>query len=105
MQKVLRRLSVPLDVVWIPTADKKCHGEIKCGAIVIYDCNGEDAWSTLIHECLEFKLQRVTAPYRKIINLLIDAFEEICYQEKEEFLENIPRLLAAINDEKGNDGQ
>ena len=105
MQNALRRLSIPLDVVWIPTADSERHGEIKCGVITIYDCNKEDAWSTFVHECLEFRLQSVTAPYRKIINVLLDAFEKMCYQEKEEFLESVPKLLATINNEKDNDGQ
>lgn len=56
----------------------------------------------LFHEILEFRLQSVTAPYRMIINLLIDAFEKMCYQEKEVFLEGVPRLLEKIKQEKAN---
>jgi hypothetical protein len=46
-----------------------------------------------LHEVIEFRLKEVTKVYLTMINSLIDGYEKIAYQEKEEFLEARPRLI------------
>jgi hypothetical protein len=53
----------------------------------------QDAWATFTHEVIEFKLKTVTMIYRTMINSLIDGYEKLVYQEKEEFIEFIPKLI------------
>ncbi len=39
-----------------------------------------------------FELKEVTRVYRTMINSLIDGYDKMAYQEKEEFIEFIPKL-------------
>jgi hypothetical protein len=82
-------------VVWVPGDAKSIHGEIKHGIIYIYDQAETDAFATFLHEAIEFKLKEVTRVYRVLINSLIDGYEKLAYQQKEEFIEFIPRLFEA----------
>lgn len=80
---------------WTPDASKKVHGEIlpRDRIILVYSSTEMDAWLTLLHEVLEFKLRRVITPYRLLVNSLIEVLEKTAYLEKERFLEDLPGLL------------
>lgn len=95
MQEIMGRLGIPLSVAWAPGDAKSVHGEIKHGTIYIYDQAEIDAFATFLHEVIEFKLKEVTRVYRVLINSLIDGYEKLAYQQKEAFIEFIPRLLEA----------
>jgi hypothetical protein len=96
MQEILNKLGIPLCVEWVPDDARSVHGEIRQGTIYIYDCQEEDAFATFTHEVIEFKLKEVTRVYRVLINNLIDGYEKLAYQQKEDFIEFIPRLIESI---------
>ena len=76
---------------------KPIHGEIKQNTIYIYDEHQSDVLATFMHEIIEYKLQELTKVYRVMVNSLIDGYEKLSYQEKEKFIEFIPRLIEARN--------
>jgi hypothetical protein len=98
MQHVLARLGLPLKVAWTPNGNHDKHGLIEPSSktLFIFDEGEEEAWQTLIHEILEFKLKGVTSHYRNVINGLIEIIEKSCYQQKEEFLEFIPQVVEEV---------
>ena len=102
MQSVLDKLGVSLIIVWISKPHAKVHGEIEASSrtLFLYDSDLEQAWRTLIHETLEWKLKRVTRVYRTIINSLIESLEKVAYQQKEEFLEFLPEVFKLIEEER-----
>lgn len=102
MQAILEKLGIPLKVVWVSDVDKKVHGLIEESSrtLFIYDVNEEDAWQTLLHETLEWKLREVTRVYRFIINSLIETLEKIAYSRKEEFLEFLPQFFQLVKEER-----
>lgn len=62
--------------------------------LLLHNSSGrEDAFATFSHEIIEFKLKEVTRVYRVLINNLIDGYEKLAYQQKEEFIEFIPKLM------------
>jgi DNA-binding PucR family transcriptional regulator len=95
MQQTLDRIGIPLIVHWTPDPSKPIHGEIKHGAICIYDQRQTDALATFTHEIIEFKLKQVTQVYRALINSLIEGYEKLAYQQKEAFIEFLPKLIEA----------
>lgn len=98
MQRVLHRLGISLAVVLAPTPGSSKHGEIdvETRTLLIYDATESEAWQTLYHEIVEFKLREVTTVYRTLVNLLIEGFEKLVYQEKESFIEFLPKVSEAI---------
>ena len=98
MQECVNRLGISLEVAWLPNPEKDKQGEIVLSSktLFIYSPSESEAWQTLIHECLEFKLKGVTSHYRNVINGLIDIIEKSCYQKKEEFLEFIPQVFEEV---------
>jgi hypothetical protein len=102
MQQCLDRLGMPLQVAWTQKPDRDKHGEIELGSrtLFLYDTEESEAWQTLLHEILEWKLKEVSKPYRETINGLIEIIERICYKRKEEFLEAIPNVFKAIEEAK-----
>lgn len=98
MQAALSRSGVPLMLCWTPDPTKSVHGEIKENVLFIYDQSENDAWDTLTHELLEYKLKQVTRVYRTMINSLIDGYEKLCYERKEEVLESLPKVLQVIRE-------
>ena len=102
MEKALLRFGVPLILCWKPDKTKSIHGELTENILFIYDSNINDAWDTFAHELLEFKLKKVTIVYRTMINSLIEAFEKVCYVQKEEFLESLPKVLEVIEELKSS---
>jgi alcohol dehydrogenase class IV len=97
MQEILNRLGITLTVVWTPNSNKPIHGEIKQNILYVYDEQQSDALATFIHEVIEFKLKEMTKVYRELVNSLIGGYEKLAYQEKEKFIEFIPKLLEAQN--------
>ena len=98
MQECLNRLGVNLSVHWNPDKSEPVQGEIKGNLLFLYDTEEEDAWSTLIHEIIEYKLQNVTRPYRLMINSLIESLEKSVYAEKEQFIDFLPKMITVIKE-------
>lgn len=101
MQECLDRLDLPLRVAWTPNRNHDKHGLIEesSGTIFLFDEAESEAWATFTHEVLEWKLRETLRPYRETINGLIEIIERTCYKRKEEFLEAIPNVLKAIEEE------
>lgn len=102
MQAVLDRLNVPLRVVYLPGDKSKVHGEIIEGSMFIFDEDEEEAWSTLCHELLEYRLKNVTFVYRTLINKLVEGFEKLVYERKELFLSEAPMIVETIERARGD---
>jgi len=98
MQDCLNRLGIPLEVAWVPNPEKDKHGEIVLSSktLFIYAASEGEAWQTLVHEILEFRLKNVLGHYRNVINGLIEIIEKSCYRQKEEFLEFVPRVFEEV---------
>jgi len=91
MNNLLSRLGVPLKAVWLPSRDAKEHARIvpEERLIMIYDEGEDEAWASLLHEIMEWRLRPVHKVYRDTINKLITLLEEIAYSRKEEALSHI----------------
>jgi len=98
MQQFLESLGIPLTVVWAPNPNQNRHGEIDNSSktILIYATDEAEAWKTLAHEALEYKLQQLTRTYRTIINALIEALEKTAYNQKEEYLNFCLELMEKL---------
>ena len=102
MQRCLEPLDIPLKVTWIPKADSAMHGEITSGKLLIYDADEEELWLTFQHEVYEYKLREVTCVYRELVNCLIECFERLAYEKKEEYINFLPNIAQIISKEKGS---
>jgi hypothetical protein len=100
MQRVLGRLNIPLTVCWQPHPDMDKHGEISSKCLLIYDHDECEAWLTFEHEIYEFKFKEVTRVYRTLVNQLIEGFEKLTYEKKEQFFEFLPKIAEVISEEK-----
>jgi hypothetical protein len=100
MQRCLDRLGIPLEVVWVPKPDADKHGEILSRSLLIYDVEEADAWETFTHELVEYKLKEVTQVYRTLVNQLIDGYEKLAYQQKERFIDFLPKLIEALKESR-----
>lgn len=100
MQDCVNSLGLSLKVIWKPNDSKSVHGEIKGNLIFIYCSNEQEAWNTLIHEIIEYKLQNVTRPYRLLINSLIETIEKSVYAEKEQFINFLPKVTETIREKR-----
>jgi hypothetical protein len=100
MQICLDRLALPLKVVWAPKASGSKNGEIRANNLIIYDCDESEAWLTFEHEVYEFKFKEVTSVYRTLVNSLIEGFEKLAYERKEQLLEFLPRIAEIVSQEK-----
>lgn len=101
MQHVLAELGLPLKVAWTPNENHDKHGLIEESSrtIFLFDESESEAWLTLEHEILEYRLKAVTDIYREMANSLIEAFQRLAYKRKEEFLETIPSIFKVIEEE------
>jgi hypothetical protein len=93
MQEVLDHLGISLTIVWMPNSNKPIHGEIKQNTMYIYDEHQSDALTTFMHEVVEYKLKELTRVYRVLVNCLIEGYDKLSYQEKEKFIDFIPKLI------------
>jgi hypothetical protein len=100
MQHCLDRLGIPLCVVWGPKTDSNKHGEISSNCLLIYDQEEAEAWLTFQHEIYEYKLKEVTNVYRTLINSLIEGYEKLAYERKEQLLEFLPTVARIISEGK-----
>jgi hypothetical protein len=103
MQNILDRFGISLLLNWEPDSTKPIQGELKRNILFIYDEKETDAWDTFTHEILEYKLKKITMPYRDMINGLIETFEKESYDRKEEVLESLPKVLKIIEELKPRD--
>jgi hypothetical protein len=62
---------------------------------MIYNCDHQEteAFATFAHEIIEYKLKEVTRIYRVLINNLIEGYKKLAYQQKEDFIEFIPKFV------------
>ena len=44
----------------------------------------------------KIKLKEVTQVYRTLVNQLIDGYEKLAYQQKERFIEALPKIMEAV---------
>lgn len=91
MREFVKRLNLPLEVAYLPDQNNSRRAEIKDGTILIYDPEPDQAWQSLFHEILEYRLRGLISPHREIINKLIEAIEQITYKEKERILDQVMR--------------
>ena len=81
MNNLPKKIGIPLNVIWIPNAksDNQATIDIQNRFILIYNTKEEDAWNSLIHEILEFRLRDILNPYKKLINNLIAFIKDQIY--------------------------
>lgn len=103
LERELRRLAGELGyrgglkVIWAPDADSDMHGEVRDGAVFIYDEEPEDALRTLRHEFLDFYItDEVIKPLIKYINLQKTLIEYLVYERKERLVEALERALSPV---------
>lgn len=87
-----------LKVKWLPGGldhhdGRKLAEEVRGDTILIYSENPKEAIELLRHGFLEWLMNRNTKPYRQLINKLITLFEDLQYENKEETIESLERLL------------
>jgi len=100
MQNCLDRLGISLKVKLVPKPNSARHGEIVSDYLLIYDEAETDAWETLCHEIVEYKLKSVTQVYRMLVNQLIEGYEKLAYQQKERFIKALPEIFETIEAER-----
>ncbi len=89
-----------LHVCWVPNASSKISGEVKSNLILIYESDPTRAVKTLHHEFIDFIVCRAIKPYEKIavlyknmIQALLEQIGNEAYQEKEQGIEALRKLL------------
>jgi predicted RNA polymerase sigma factor len=91
LNAVLEKLRIPLKAVWVPSDSSKEHARIDLenSIIMIFDKDQTEAINSLIHEVLEYRIRKVTSPYRHLVNALIESVEAEVYSQKEKALDEI----------------
>lgn len=87
-------------VCWLPDSSCQIRGRAfpEKSLIEINDSNEKAAWDTFLHEVVELKLRLVTQPYREMCNALIGTIEKLTYTRKEQFINDLPKLLKIIEE-------
>ena len=101
MNEALQRVGLfGWEVAWVPDPDMPKRGEVKLAdkVIMIYETDHTRAWETFVHEALEVKRRPSERPLRLLVKALVEVIEEISYREKEDYLDNLPGLLAALDE-------
>ena len=102
LERLKRRVGLGLDlhVVWTPGYVKysvdgnPLSGEVKGNVIIIYEPELEGALGALKHEFLDYIISlEIEAPYKDLINRLIDAFESVMYKRKERVIECLCSII------------
>ena len=91
MNEFVEKLNLPLEVTYVPDSKSSKHAEIKERVILVYDTDEETAWTSLLHELIEYRLRTVTSTYRRLTNKLIEFAEAEVYAKKELTIEQIIR--------------
>ena len=91
--KQITGINAGYKIVWTPKIESKKEGEVLGETIYIYSCNLETAVHTLQHEFFDILVCRTNKPYVEVINTLLSVISEKTYQEKEEVVEILVRLV------------
>jgi hypothetical protein len=101
--KQLTGVAVNLDVVWLPgvrrsTKSRKGRRLLEEvvpaeHAIYVYEKNPDVAKELLRHGFAEWLLNEHARPYRRLLNRVIEQFEELQYERKEHLVEALVRLM------------
>jgi len=97
--KIKVGMGFEVNVKWLPGIVKYKNGkqlseEVIGNTIFIYVEELAKAKYLLAHGFSEWLLNKHTKRYRQLINKLIELFEQMQYEEKEEVIEAMTRLLA-----------
>jgi hypothetical protein len=95
-QRILAKLGLSLDmrVVWMPDSPASLSGEVKDGAIYIYEVEEGKAIQALRHEVIDYLItSRIVKPLVDLVNLLIKAREAEIYREKEKLVEILSKIV------------
>ncbi len=87
-----------LGIKWCPGEAKllrgqRLQGQVKGDLIIIYVEDEEDALDVLRHEFVEWILNRHSRPWRRLVNRLIEAYEDQQYDQKEPIADALAKLL------------
>jgi hypothetical protein len=100
LRRLQRRTSIgyQISVKWLPGTPqynngKKLAEQVVGDTIFIYTENPDKAIELLRHGFAEWLLNRVSRPYRQLVNHLISLFEEMQYKRKEELIEALMKVL------------
>jgi len=96
LQRILTKLGLNLDlrVVWTPDPPYSLSGEVRDNTIYIYEVEEEKAIQALKHEVIDYLItSRIIKPLVSLINLLIKAREAEIYEEKEEIVEALSKIM------------
>jgi hypothetical protein len=98
--KGIVRLGLELTVVWIPGRVRRSveggtlSGEVQGTTVLIYEEDEAEALKTVKHEFLDYVISHeIEAPYKALINRLIDAFEAEAYKRKERLVEHLSSII------------
>jgi len=61
---------------------------------MIYDKEPAEAWASLVHEVVEWRLRPVLQVYREAVNSLIGLLEQVAHSRKEEAIGHIMKDLS-----------
>jgi hypothetical protein len=87
-------LAPQLTVVWAPNTRHPLSGEVKDSTIYIYESDATHAMNTLRHEFFDYCVSQAIAPYKDLVNLLINERNQQAYQQKERTIEGLLRLFS-----------
>jgi len=100
MNAILEKMQIPLKAVWLPTPDSKEHARIlpEENLLMIYDEQEAEAWTSLLHEVVEWRFRPVEKIYRDAFNSLVGLLEQVAYAKKEEAIQNIMKDLSTLKE-------
>ena len=82
-----------MKMVWTPDAANPLSGEVKGDTIFIFDRDVHAAISTLRHEIVDYLVCKTIEPYKQGLNVLIRMLNDRVYQEKEDTVNRLSKLL------------
>jgi len=98
--KGVLRLGLELRVIWKPShircsvEGRELSGEVQGSTIIIYEEDEAEALRALKHEFLDYVISHeVEAPYKDLINRLIDALQAEAYRRKERVVERLSSVI------------
>jgi hypothetical protein len=93
-------LGLELRVVWKPNHIRRSaegvalSGEVQGSTIIIYEEDEAEALKALKHEFLDYVISHeVEAPYKDLVNRLIDSFQAEAYGRKERLVERLSSVI------------
>jgi len=97
--EIVRRLGIPVKVVYNPDPYNEDHGKYIPGEniIIIHDADPEKAYETLIHEILEYRLYPLIKKYKILINKLIEFYDSTLNIEKELTFEKLVKDIKILS--------